>query len=138
MAKNTYCVGDYILVDPSHLKFAESKLSPKLKGPYEVVSTYEADITAKHIVTHEEVTVHMENVKPFFGNREEAHRIACVDRQQFVIDCILGYKGEPSKRSTMMFWVLFEDGDERWLPWSEDLSTAKPFEVFCEKHSELT
>jgi hypothetical protein len=38
----------------------------------------------------------------------------------------------------MKFWVLFKDGINDGLTYSQDLVTSKPFEDFIKQHDELT
>jgi hypothetical protein len=89
------------------------------------------------VVLKEQITVHMERLKPFFGSKKAAFEVALRDKDQFVIGKIISYKGEPSRRSRIFFLVEFTDGDQRWLPFGSDLSKSRPFEEFCVGVSEL-
>jgi hypothetical protein len=57
--------------------------------------------------------------------------MAMLDADQFEIDSLLAYRGDPQKRQTIEFFVLFQDGEKVWLPWSDDLYNTIPYEVFC-------
>ncbi len=78
---NTYIVGDMVLIDEDALNNRQGKLS-KFSGPYIVTATYKADISCNHMVTGKIRIVHMENLKPFFGSREEAYKAALTDDDQ--------------------------------------------------------
>ena len=126
-----YQPGQLVLFQPNSSKFKPSKLYPRFKGPYEVVSTYKADITCTHIVMRFEVVFHMSWLKPFFGTHDEAFRIALVDYNQYEVRKIVAYRGDPEKRSTMDFLVLFSDDSQVWIPYNFDLATARAFQQYC-------
>lgn len=56
--------------------------------------------------------------------------MAQIDNNQFVVDKIIAYRGEPWTRTTMSFEVLFADGTLIWLPFSQDLFTTIQFGDF--------
>jgi hypothetical protein len=79
----------------------------------------------------------MDNVKPYFGSSEDAYRAAMTDDDQYVIKVISNYTGDPELRSNMSFRVLFEDGDDVWIPYNQDLAASAPFVNFCNIKPEL-
>lgn len=135
---NTYKVGDMVLVDHARMGNRKSKLAPRWSGPYYIDKTYKADITCRHIVTGKTKVVHMENLKPFFGSPAEAYKAAMVDDDQYLIKHILGYTGDPERRSSMSFLVLFEDGDQINVPYNQDLVNSLPFQRYCESLPQLS
>jgi hypothetical protein len=134
---NTYVTGDYILFDEKSTGGVTSKLKPRYSGPYLITSVYKSDITCSHIVTGKQRVVHIDNVKPYFGSKEEAYKAAKVDDDQYEIVSILDYRGDPLKRSSMEFLVRFEDGEELWIPFKKDLESTGQFESYCESLNEL-
>ena len=126
-----------ILLDEVRMGNRRDKLSSRFSGPYTIQYVYKADLTCKHIVTGKVKTVHMDTVKPFFGDSATAFKAAMTDNDQFVIREIKAYKGDPELRSNMHFEVLFEDGDCVWIPYNQDLVSSEPFENFCRFHPEL-
>lgn len=60
------------------------------------------------------------------------------DQNQYVIEKIITYKGDPLKRTTTSYLIKFMDGDIIWVPWSKDISVTLQFEDFCRSRSELT
>ena len=63
---------------------------------------------------------HVERLKPFFGTGTEAVELAQRDNDQFDVERILAYRGDPETRTTMEFNVLFRSGDVVWLlPYSQ-------------------
>jgi hypothetical protein len=69
-------------------------------------------------------------LKPFFGSKEDAMRMARVDNDQFIIIKIIGFVGNPWKRSSLGFLVEFEDGETPLLPFTPDLMLTGPMEAY--------
>ena len=82
-------------------------------------------------------TLLVERLKLFTGSEDDGYRLALEDADQFVIDSILAWRGNPELRSTLEFEVRFADGDIVWKPWDLDLSNSQPFEEYCRKHKPL-
>jgi len=133
---NSYITGDLVLFDEAS-RGVRSKLKPRHSGPYIITSVYKADVTCSHLVTGKEKVFHMEHLKPYFGERKDAYKAALADDDQFVVENILDYRGDSMKRSQMEFLVLFEDGDELWILFNQDLAASAPFREFCQSLPEL-
>jgi hypothetical protein len=71
------------------------------------------------------------------GSLERAVDAASRDTDQYAIEFVLMYRGDPLQRTTTSFLVHFADGDKVWLPWSMDISSTQAFEFFCQSRSEL-
>ena len=134
---NSYQPGDLVLRKVEKLRNKPSKLTPSFLGPYKVVRTYKSDIDCQHLVTGAISTFHMSELKICFATEDDAYQAALVDYQQYVIDTILNYKGDPELRTSMSFLVRFLDTTEMWLPYSRDLSESIPFEKFCRQNRPL-
>jgi hypothetical protein len=67
------------------------------------------------------------DIRIFVGGEEEAYKAACLDSDQFLIDYIKTYRGDPGVRTTMEFLALFMDASEVWLRWTEDLCTTAQY-----------
>jgi hypothetical protein len=130
--QNQYQKGDLVLFQFNAKGGpAPSKLAMKYMGPYEVLSQHKNDVECRHLSMK---TVHKFDVcrlKIFTGSRDEAERVARIDHDQYELDCILYYRGNPSIRTTMEFWVRYKDGEEKWLTWSKDLFDTVQYEAFC-------
>jgi hypothetical protein len=131
-----YAVGDFVLKRRDMSQFKSGKLSANYFGPYQVVTTYKADVTVKDLLSDAHFVFHMDDLKPFVGVPEKAYARALTDADQFVIEKIVAYKGEPLKRSTTSFLVRFQDGDERWLPYKSVAEAAK-LDEFCRTKTQL-
>lgn len=133
--QNFYQRGDLVLFN---VKQRREKLSNVFLGPYEVLTQVKNDVEAKHVVTGIVKTFHVDRLKPFFGTKEEALRVAMLDDDQYIIRAIIAYKGDPRSRLSMSFEVAFEDGSVVWVPWSKDLADSVPFENFCQNNLQLS
>ena len=135
---NTYQPGDLVLFRESDERPLPTKLSPRYKGPYEVLQQVKNDVECRHLGNGRVYPpFFVERLKRFYGSRDEAIRIARTDYGQFVISRILAYRGNPKKRTTVDFEVEFEDGDILWLPWSKDLFDSQPYEDYCRSLPQL-
>jgi hypothetical protein len=76
-------------------------------------------------------------LKPYFGTLEMAKRAALLDYEQFLVEKILYYTGDPSIRTSLEFYVRYSDGDEHWVSYSKDLFDCEQYELFCKSKPEL-
>lgn len=132
--QNIYSPGDLILHDAiAGTGTKPDKLSPRFTGPYLVHRQVGNDVTGSHVNLGHTKTFHVTTVKIFHGTMDAAKHVALVDQNQYVLDTIIGFQGNPKSRSTMSFLARFQDGEEVWLPWSRDISDTQQFETFCSK-----
>lgn len=135
--QNQFQPGDLVLFQRDPSKPLPNKLSTAFVGPYEVKSQYKNDVQCKHIIIGSVHTFHVERLKLYTGSRLEAERVAKLDHDQYDVEAILYYRGDPLQRTTMEFWIKFSDGDARWVTWNPDLFNSLPYEHFCRSRPEL-
>lgn len=133
-AMTTFQPGDYVL---KRLQHRPSKLIFQLVGPYRVLSQNKNDVQVRSLVYDNILTFHLDQLKPFFGTDDEAKKMACLDKDQYLIKEVKSYRGYPLVRSSCTFLVLFDYGELVWVPWSTDISATIQFESFCLTRSEL-
>ena len=80
---------------------------------------------------------HVSRVKQFFGTAEEAFSLAQRDDDQFLVVEITMHRGIATERAYMTFYIKFEDGDEGWLQYSQDLWVNECFLEYCATRPEL-
>jgi hypothetical protein len=131
MPQNVYQAGDLILFQHPKDKPLPSKLGTPFAGPFEVITQVKNDVKCKHVVLGTEREFYVGDVKLFYGSREDAYQLALNDADQYEISHFAAYRGDPLTRTTMEFYVVFKDGTERWLPWSEDLFSTVQYEKYC-------
>jgi hypothetical protein len=115
-----------------------SKLTTEYAGPFEVLQHRDNEVELQDLVTGViSPPVHSSVLKLFLGSREDAYALAKTDNEQFEIDRILYYRGQPETRSTTEFYVRFMDGTEVWKTYDNDLASTQQFELFCRSRPEL-
>ena len=134
--QNFYQPGDLVLKQVT-TPFLPNKLAPNYLGPYKVIKQYKNDVEVRHLALGKVETVHVEKLKLFIGNEDEALKISMNDADQHMLLSIDYYRGFPEKRSTMEFFVRFLDGEDVWLPITKDLSDTTFYENFCASKPEL-
>lgn len=137
--QNKYQPGDYVLwLANDGKKPRENKLEPKFKGPYEVIKHHKNDVTCRHVNLGFIVDLDSMRLKRFLGTKEEAEKIAMIDQNQFLLDKILGYRGDINRRRTIEFLVRFADGTKVWKTLNKDITDTIVFEDYCRLNTELT
>ena len=128
--------GDFVLkkIDTEN---RPNKLFADYEGPFEVLKHSENDVEVKSLVTGVVQVFHSSALKLFLGARDDAFTLAKSDYEQFEIDKILFYRGQPETRSTTEFLVRFKDGTEAWKVYNNDLASTIQFESFCRSRHEL-
>lgn len=134
-----YVPGDLVLWNPrEHPKdFLPTKLTPKYFGPCEVVVQRKNDVECTHIVLGSEHVFHVSRLKPFLGTREEAAKIAKLDKDQFTIISVNYFRGNVFVRKSLKFNVSFEDNEHCWLNFTNDLSDTVQFKTYVERDNSL-
>jgi hypothetical protein len=114
-----------------------TKLDAEYSGPYKVIKQERNTVEARHLASGMIKFLHVSRAKPFFGTQSEAYEMATRDRDQFVIEEIIAYVGDPAKRTTLQFQVKYADGDMLWIPYSQDLFQSVPYENFIRERPHL-
>ena len=137
--RNQYQKGDFVLMDglSDPCKFRSCKLDSKYKGPFEVLHHEGNYVEVRHVNMGFVTKYPVERLRIFVGTRDDAMKMAMEDLDQFEVDLILAWRGDPNLRTTMEFEVKFRDGDVVWKPWDLDLASCQPFEDFCRRNKEL-
>ena len=103
-----------------------------------MLSQEKNDVTCKHLVLMSEHVFHVVRLKPFFGTKQDAYDIAKLDRNQFFIYSIDFFTGNPHKRNSMMFGVMFEYETEIiTVPYSSDIADTSQFHDYIHEHRYL-
>ena len=129
---NQYQPGDYVL-KLRNLPLNNNKLQRlKYYGPLKVIEQVHNRVTTEHCSSKTIETIPVERLVIFDNSRDEALKVAQLDDDEYVITKIIGYKGNPMKRSTMKFLTLFEDETEPiWIDYSSDISMNITFQDYC-------
>ena len=111
---NQFQKGDLVLksVRTNSIHWKKEKLAPNFTGPWIVLKVNSNDYTVKHVTQGIQAEFHVSMLKPYFGTLEMAKRAALLDYEQFVVEKILYYTGDPGIRTSLEFYVRYSDGDE--------------------------
>ena len=134
---NKFQPGDFVLFQLPIDKPKPTKITPRYKGPYEVLSHKRNSVECKHVVMHNIQTFHVGDLKLFAGTKEQAFEAALRDYDQYVVKTIHAYRGDPRERTSMQFQVEFSDGTILWKYFDKDLWECAEFERFCNANRPL-
>jgi hypothetical protein len=134
ITQNAFKPGDFVLKRQTP---RPSKLYFEYLGPFLVLSQVKNDVQVRNLVYDSIHSFFVEDLKLFHGSLEQAIDAARRDNDQYAIESVITYRGDPLQRTTTSFLVHFVDGDKVWLPWSMDISSTQAFEIFCQSRPEL-
>ena len=130
--QNVYQPGDFVLKlrkEPIHQRSLQRF---KYTGPYIVESQKDNFVNVRHATSNEPRVFPVDRLVIFDNSRDEAKKVALLDQNEFFVSEVLGYKGNPLRRSEMQFLVLYEDEDAPiWVSY-DVLLNNKPFEDFVD------
>ena len=125
---NYFKKGDFVLVKRDKTDRPD-KLTPRNEGPYEVVLHPKESnhVQVRSLITDGIFTFDLKDLMVFHTTgRDAATKAAQRALQEYEVDTILAFSGDPDRRAAMRFTVRFKDGDVRDLPFTE-LRDCEPF-----------
>ena len=132
----------YTLHQQGDLVFART--SPKVGkkhgpylGPYIVETQYKNDVTVVHLSTQVRRVVHVDHVKAFHGDLIQAKALAQEDNDEYELEEILYYTGNPLIRTTLEFHCKFRDDDEPRKLLFKDIKNNEALDVLIAKDKSL-
>jgi hypothetical protein len=135
---NTYQVGDFVLFirNPRN---ARHKFMKNAKGPYEVTKVSRGSYTCTHLSTNKEYVLHGSRLQIYPDtDREKAMQIASTDSDEFIVDKVIGYRGDPvAGRKYTSFLFKFKDGDLVWNKYCPDTITNDQWIEYVKSRPEL-
>jgi hypothetical protein len=81
-------------------------------------------------VTHGTTDHPVTRLKIFHGSYEDAVKAASQDYDQTLITKLIGWRGNPMKKTTLEFHVAFADEDRVWLIHTADLDATQAYEDY--------
>ena len=126
---------DLVLV--SYAVRPPSKLAARWAGPFRILERKENVLVLEDLTGGPSRTVDISRIKIFRrGEGINPQRVAEADLSECRAEKILDYQGDPRKRKTLSFQVLWSDEDCTWEPW-ENVKKLSIIDQFCEVHAEL-
>jgi hypothetical protein len=114
-------INSYVLLD--HPSGPQHKFKMKRRGPFQVLNRVGSEYTLEDLISGKHISTHISNLTPFDydENRTDPKEVAMHDQEEFVIDQILGHRGDKSRRTTLEFLVRWKDFPpefDTWEPYS--------------------
>jgi hypothetical protein len=86
--------------------------------------------TLHDTVEDKQVVRHVTELKPFLFDpaRVDPRDVARIDRREFLIETIVGHRGDVRYKSTLEFevkWTGYSDDYNLWVAWKQLLHTAQ-------------
>ena len=123
-----YPINSYVLLDPPQGK--RPKLQTRKKGPYQVINSIGPKYVLQDLLSGKNFETHISNLHPFNfdATRTDPTKEAMNDNQEYLIENILGHRGDKTRRSTMEFlvqWEGFAASHNSWEPYAGLRDTVK-------------
>jgi len=123
-----YPINSYVLLDPPEGR--RPKLQTRKKGPYQVINSIGPKYVLQDLLSGKNFETHISNLHPFNfdATRTDPVEVSMNDNQEFLIEDILGHRGDKTRRSTMEFlvqWEGFAESYNSWEPYANLRDTAK-------------
>jgi len=82
-----------------------NKLLPKHRGPFQVMEKTDSIYIIEDLVSGKRITTHIHNLRPFIYDpiRTNPLTVAQHNEQEFIVESILGHRGNRNRRSTRQF-----------------------------------
>jgi hypothetical protein len=121
-------INSYVVLDPPEGR--RPKLQTRKKGPYQVINIVGSKYVLQDLLSGKNFETHISNLAPFNfdPSRTDPVKEAMNDSQEFLIEAILGHRGDKRRRKTMEFlvkWDGFKDSYNSWEPYEGLRDTAK-------------
>ena len=113
------------------------KTHGKYLGPYIVQGQRSNDVDLVHLSSHKRRTVHVSDVKAFHGDLAQATALAMEDDDEYELEEILYYEGNPLIRSTLGFHCKFANDDELRLLTIKEVKDTEALQRLVERDRSL-
>ena len=135
-AVTTYPSGSYVLV--SYPSRPPSKLADRWMGPFMVVSRVKNTYTVRDLTSDVLHTYDVTRLKQFVVSEEtDPIDIAARDLNEMTVRDIISHKGNPKRRTTLEFQVIWEPyGDTTWESW-ETMRKTEAINAYVTKFKPL-
>jgi hypothetical protein len=134
----TFSPGDLVLAI-ANPRSRIHKLTPQWLGPHRVISQLNDEVQCRQLAHGTVREFHVSRLVPYLGPDDEtAFELACRDGDQYKLQGILAYRGDPLVgRKYCTFLVRFADQDTCWIQYGPDLCSTEAFETYCLSKPEL-
>jgi hypothetical protein len=120
------------------LRNAPSKLHTSLKGPLRVIDNDKSQYTLLNLATNKLEHHHITDLREFvYDEHVNPEEVARADKQLRLVDKVLSHKGDPSKKTSMEFyirWQGYDDNHNSWEVWNKELRKDKVVHEYLIEH----
>ena len=129
-------IGNLILVTQPDNELPH-KLSPRWRGPYQILKITDNKISAEHVITLKQYTFDVSQCRKFYTNTpDDITTAAALDSKSFVITEIKNHRGNHLERKRMDFYVNYNVADST-TEWSSYylVKSSAAFKSYCEDNN---
>ena len=124
-------VGEYVLISYPDGNIPD-KLTPVWKGPFVITERNHNTYTCQDMLTQKTTPVFVDRLKSYTHDGSmDIKDVALPDRDEYVVDRIIEFTGDPKKKRSLSFKVRWQNelSDDSWLPWEQvrDLAALDVF-----------
>jgi hypothetical protein len=136
----TFEVGELVLV--SYPDRPPDKLTSPWRGPLVVQRVENQTYFCQDLVTLHVAPFFVDRLKRFTSTSEmqyDPQSLAALDRDERVVEAIVGHKGNPNNRKDMTFltrWKGEEPAEDTWEPW-DTVKALEALDVYIAKNPKL-
>ena len=134
--QNKYQPGDLIFKTLTKLE-RKGTFSARRLGPYEVLKQRGNNVAVRNLVDGSPRAFHVSDCVLFSGSKPDAIILARQDDNQWEVDKILGWRGDPDSRHSTSFLTLFNTGEKVWMNYTTDIHTTTEFINYCSTRAPL-
>ena len=88
-------------------------------------------MAVRNLVDSSPRAFHVTDCILFSGSETDAITLARQDDNQWEVDRILGWRGDPDSRNSTSFLTLFNTGEKVWMNYTTDIHTTTEFINYC-------
>jgi hypothetical protein len=88
-------------------------------------------VAVRNLVDSSPRAFHVTDCILFSGSETDAITLARQDDNQWEVDRILGWRGDPDSRNSTSFLTLFNTGEKVWMNYTTDIHTTTEFINYC-------
>ena len=130
---SSFPIGSYVLV--THPKGRRSKFQTFKEGPFQVINVIGSKYVLCDMIKGKNFTLHVSNLSPFDYDPERTTPLEVLnhDHMEFVVEKILGHRGDNAVAADMEFnvrWAGYSASDDTWEPISA-LRDNAIFHTYC-------
>jgi hypothetical protein len=125
-----FAIDSYVLLDPAAGK-PKTRLHSRRIGPFRVLSRVRDNTyRLENLVSKKEFVVNIKRMHQFHFDpaRVNPQEVAARDEEEFVVESVLGHRGDFRQKPTLEFqvrWLGYDPSEDTWEPWKNVMYVDK-------------